>query len=245
MYWTRVTGAALMELRIRRGELEPAEQLEHELLVDADSASTTASREVCFAAARLALARRDIPRAASMLDSMRAHGSTPALETLFAETLLAFGRPADAETVARGALEVAEASGYRARLWQLYGLLARILIAQGRRSEADSVRDAAGDVVQTITENLPDTLKSTFVGMVHRNVGVLARRGGRDDAGLSQRERQVAQLLSEGLSNRAIAERLVVGERTVESHVSAILAKLHLSNRAQIAAFMARTHPYQ
>jgi DNA-binding NarL/FixJ family response regulator len=81
--------------------------------------------------------------------------------------------------------------------------------------------------------------------MVHRTVGVLARRGGRDDAGLSQREREVAQLLSEGLSNRAIAERLVLGERTVESHVSAILAKLHLSNRAQIAVFMARAHPYR
>jgi DNA-binding NarL/FixJ family response regulator len=62
---------------------------------------------------------------------------------------------------------------------------------------------------------------------------------------LSQREREVAQLLGEGLSNRAIAERLVLGERTVESHVSAILAKLHLSNRAQIAAFVARAHPYQ
>ena len=57
--------------------------------------------------------------------------------------------------------------------------------------------------------------------------------------GLSQREREVAQLLGEGLSNRAIAERLVLGERTVESHVSAILAKLQLSNRAQIAAFIA------
>ena len=70
-------------------------------------------------------------------------------------------------------------------------------------------------------------------------------RVGRDDAGLSQREREVAELLAEGLSNHAIAERLVIGERTVESHVSAVLAKLHLSNRAQIAAFMARTRPYE
>jgi DNA-binding NarL/FixJ family response regulator len=127
----------------------------------------------------------------------------------------------------------------------LYGLLARILTAQGRRSEADAARDAAGAVVSTITEDLPDTLRSPFIGMVHRTVGVLARRGGQDPAGLSPREREVAQLLGEGLSNRAIAGRLVLGERTVESHVSAILAKLQLSNRAQIAAFMARAHPYQ
>jgi DNA-binding CsgD family transcriptional regulator/tetratricopeptide (TPR) repeat protein len=245
MYWTRVTGAALIELRTRRGELEAAEQLERELLPDTEPPSTTAAREVCFAAARLALARRDTPRARSMLDGMRARGSTPALDALYAEALLASGLPADAEQVVRDALEVAEASGYRSCLWQLYGLLARILVTQGRRAEAEAARAAAAVVVNTIAEDLPDTLRGTFVGMVHRTVGVLARRGGRDEAGLSQREREVAQLLAEGLSNHAIAERLVLGERTVESHVSAILAKLQLSNRAQVAAFMTKAHPYQ
>ena len=121
---------------------------------------------------------RHTTRARSMLDGMRARGSTPALDVLFAEALLASGLLADAEQVVRDALEVAEASGYRARLWQLYGLLARILIAQGRRAEADAARAAAGAVVSTIAEDLPDTLRSTFVGMVHRAVGVLARRGG-------------------------------------------------------------------
>lgn len=245
LYWTRVTGAALMELRIRLGDLGAAAQLERELLAETQPPSTTASREVCFAAAHYALMRGDTSRAASMLEGMRARGGTPALDTLFAEALLACGLQADAEQVARGALQVAEACGYRSRLWRLYGLLARILIAQGRRSEADAARDAAGAVVSEIAEDLPEALRGTFVGMVHRAVGVLARRGARDDAGLSQREREVAQLLGEGLSNRAIAERLVLGERTVESHVSAILAKLHLSNRAQIAAFVARAHPYQ
>jgi DNA-binding CsgD family transcriptional regulator/tetratricopeptide (TPR) repeat protein len=244
MYWTRVTGAALIELRTRLSELDAAEQLERELPVDTEPPSTCAAREVWFAAARLALARGDIPRARSMLDGIRARGSTPALDVLFAEALLASGLLANAEQVVRDALEVAEASGYRARLWQLSGLLARILIAQGRRAEADAARAAAGAVVSTIAEDLPDALRSTFVGMVHRAVGVLARRGGKADAGLSQREREVAQLVGEGLSNRAIAERLVLGERTVESHVSAILAKLQLTNRAQIAAFIA-AHPYQ
>jgi DNA-binding CsgD family transcriptional regulator/tetratricopeptide (TPR) repeat protein len=244
MYWRRVTAAALIELRVRRGGLDAAERLEREILGSTESPSTIASREAHFAAARLALARGDRSRALSMLVGMRAHGSTPALDVLFAEVLLAAGRLEDAEQVLRDAAEVAQASGYRALLWQLYGLLARTLVAQGRRSEADAARDAAAAVMSTIAADLPDTLRGTFVGMVHRAVGVLARRGGRDDTGLSLREREVAQLLGEGLSNRAIAERLVVGERTVESHVSAILAKLHLSNRAQIAAFIARSHPH-
>jgi DNA-binding NarL/FixJ family response regulator len=45
---------------------------------------------------------------------------------------------------------------------------------------------------------------------------------------LSGREREVLELLAEGLSNRAIAERLVVTERTVEAHVKQIFQKLDL-----------------
>ena len=51
------------------------------------------------------------------------------------------------------------------------------------------------------------------------------------------REREVATLVAGGLANRAIADRLVVGERTVESHVTNILGKLGFTNRAQIAAW--------
>ena len=50
---------------------------------------------------------------------------------------------------------------------------------------------------------------------------------------------QVAALVAEGLSNRAIAQRLVVSQRTVEGHVARILAKLGFSSRAQIAAWVA------
>ncbi len=57
--------------------------------------------------------------------------------------------------------------------------------------------------------------------------------------GLTAREREVAALIGGGLSNRAIAERLVVSERTVESYVSSILAKLGYSARTQIAAWAA------
>lgn len=47
-------------------------------------------------------------------------------------------------------------------------------------------------------------------------------------AALSPREREVLALVAEGLSNKAIAARLVVTERTVEAHVTQIFAKLHL-----------------
>ena len=55
---------------------------------------------------------------------------------------------------------------------------------------------------------------------------------------LTARQREVALLVAEGLSNRAIAETLVVGERTVETHVGDILSKLSFTSRAQIVAWV-------
>jgi DNA-binding CsgD family transcriptional regulator len=54
---------------------------------------------------------------------------------------------------------------------------------------------------------------------------------------LTARERQVVGLVAEGLTNKQIAARLVITERTAESHVEQIRGKLGLHNRAQIAAW--------
>ena len=59
------------------------------------------------------------------------------------------------------------------------------------------------------------------------------------DSPLSPREREVAALIAQGKSNRAIAETLVLSPRTVDRHVERILAKLMFSSRAQIAAWVA------
>ena len=57
---------------------------------------------------------------------------------------------------------------------------------------------------------------------------------------LTQREMDVLRLVAQGLSNQEIAEALVLGEGTVRSHVSNILAKLHLANRTQAALYALR-----
>jgi predicted ATPase/DNA-binding NarL/FixJ family response regulator len=57
-------------------------------------------------------------------------------------------------------------------------------------------------------------------------------------AWLTPREREVAALLLRGMSNRMIAEELVITERTAETHVCRILSKLGLDSRAQIAAWI-------
>jgi DNA-binding CsgD family transcriptional regulator len=60
---------------------------------------------------------------------------------------------------------------------------------------------------------------------------------GQDSANrLASREREVAALVARGLTNRQIAEALVVSQRTAESHVATSLSKLGLASRAQLAA---------
>jgi non-specific serine/threonine protein kinase len=56
-------------------------------------------------------------------------------------------------------------------------------------------------------------------------------------ARLSRRERDVAALITRGLTNRQIADVLIIGERTVHTHVANILAKLELTSRTQIATW--------
>lgn len=58
--------------------------------------------------------------------------------------------------------------------------------------------------------------------------------------GLSQRESEVLALIVSGLSNRAIAQRLILGEETVKSHVSALYRKLNVPDRSQAIAMALR-----
>ncbi len=72
------------------------------------------------------------------------------------------------------------------------------------------------------------------------------RRVGKEEeaaafANLSQQEKHVLALVSEGKTNREIAEALFLGEGTVRNYVSSILSKLGVSNRAEAAAY-AVTH---
>ena len=61
---------------------------------------------------------------------------------------------------------------------------------------------------------------------------------GRDkDDMLTAREREILQLLADGMSNADVAAKLYISQETVKSHVSSILSKLHLADRYQAAIF--------
>ena len=57
---------------------------------------------------------------------------------------------------------------------------------------------------------------------------------------LTERELEVLRLIARGFNNREIAEKLVISEKTVKTHVSSILGKLHLEDRTQAAIYALR-----
>ncbi|GAA1199283.1 response regulator transcription factor [Streptomyces hebeiensis] len=66
--------------------------------------------------------------------------------------------------------------------------------------------------------------------------------GAKDDklAALTEQERKILDLIGEGMTNRAIGERLHLAEKTIKNYVSSLLAKLGMERRSQAAAYVAR-----
>lgn len=69
-------------------------------------------------------------------------------------------------------------------------------------------------------------------------LGVAPAAGQAPENPLTKKEREVAALIAEGLTNRAIAQRMVLSPRTIDGHVERILAKLGFSSRAQVAVWV-------
>ena len=55
---------------------------------------------------------------------------------------------------------------------------------------------------------------------------------------LTRREREIAELVASGLSNREIATRLFISKRTVDAHVEHIFSKLEISSRVQLTVLL-------
>jgi NarL family two-component system response regulator LiaR len=108
------------------------------------------------------------------------------------------------------------------------GALSYVLKEVGPEELADAVRKAAaGEAV----------LHPRVAARVVRELHGARRDEPNAFRELSDRELEVLKLIAEGLSNAEIASRLYVSEKTIKSHVSNILGKLHLADRTQAAVF--------
>jgi DNA-binding NarL/FixJ family response regulator len=87
---------------------------------------------------------------------------------------------------------------------------------------------------------------ATTARLMHSLRGPEAAGHQEDDrlAGLSQREREVLDLVGEGLTNAQIGKRLYLSEKTVKNHISRLLSKLGVERRVQAAVIAAQVHEY-
>lgn len=102
------------------------------------------------------------------------------------------------------------------------------------------IKDASPDELVEAIKNVyrgESTLDPKIAGTVLNSIqGETSNSAGE----LTEREREVLELVAEGLPNDDIAEKLYISERTVRSHVSNILSKLDLANRTQAALYAVR-----
>ena len=143
------------------------------------------------------------------------------------------GEPAAALEAYRSALEARERHRPPATDADVHQGVARCLLALGREDEAREHAEAA----VALLARWPGWRKAEAVALLRRLGG---GTGAEEPAALTPREREVAALLADGLSNADLARRLYISRKTVSVHVSNILAKLGMSSRTEVAAWVVR-----
>ena len=186
------------------------------------------------------IARGELDEAASALEALREVarlvGTAPMRACAdLADGMLtaARGEHGRAQTLLEDAVDRFKASSAPFETAQARIELATSLVALGR---ADAAEQEAAEALDSLLE-----LGAVLEAERARRVLDVSSGGGRVALPeLTVREREVLRLLVEGLTNRQIAERLVVSEHTVHRHVTNILRKLDLPSRTAAAAHAVR-----
>ena len=87
---------------------------------------------------------------------------------------------------------------------------------------------------------LPPRMTESLFSQIAKSVESAGPAPVLDDVRMTRREREVIELIGEGLSNKEIAQRLNIASHTVKSHVRNVMEKLALHTRLQIAAYVRR-----
>jgi DNA-binding CsgD family transcriptional regulator len=224
----------------------------------AESPGSTQERSSWLLRAELALARGDATGALTIADRLIATATNrtatsviPLVWLVRGAALGTLGRADEAEEVLRAALGAVRTKGRPRLQWQIHLALGKVYQAAGRQQEAEREFEAARALIEALAAAIPDEPDPEIGAGSPREHYLRAAsalipaprpltplQAAREAAGgLTAREREVAALIARGRSNREIAAALVIGERTVQTHIGNIFAKLGCDSRAQVAAW--------
>ncbi len=249
LHWLRVASGFLASTYLLQGEPAGAEKALGNALADDDSAQTLGERLAWCARVELALARGEPEDALNLLDRLTASAPNYSpgrtilrLSKLRGEALVALKRAAEAEATLRAAQQLAIDQGAKPIQWRLHARPGKLYTGQAQHDEAALEVEAARAMIEELSAAVPVLWRQHYVRAASDYLPDIKplsprRLAKREFGGLTAREREVATLVAQGKSNREIADTLVVGERTIETHVGNILSKLGFTSRAQIAAW--------
>ena len=190
------------------------------------------------AEADVALARGEFERVRRVIETI-ALTRTPGLKLERLQGLVALreGRVDESVSILAGVASSAAEQGNRSIQWRALCDLTHCYVASEQREQARSAASEALQVVDVIAAQLddPEAFRRAAALMLPAS---LRQRPARTAASmLTSREAEIAGLIAAGLTNREIAERLVLSSRTVETHVANAMSKLGFSTRSQLAAW--------
>ncbi len=243
LHWLHSSTGLLALVYLEQRQFERAEALLNQTINSAASIRTLGHRLIWRAHCELALRKGDATSALQTLDRLSdalnvtsGKSQSVRLLKLSGEALLLSGHYAEAEADFYVAYGLALAQGARPLQWRIQLSLARLYRSQKHYQQADHTLQQAQAFVDELSANIPEPSLSTIF---RQNVTALMGTSPKIEfGGLTPREREVAVFVAQGKSNRQIAETLVVGERTIETHVGNVLSKLGFTSRTQIAAWV-------
>ena len=207
-------------------------------------------RMLWCARAELELARGDADGVLGIVDRLIASDPNtepdavvPRLWRMRGEALAALRRRDEAEAAFLAARDAALRGGLRPVLWRIHLSLAHLYRAQRRRTESAREFAAARRLVEELAADIVDeSVRDAFLTETVKlfpaaRPPTKLRAAKQAFGGLTQREREIVQLIAEGRSNAEIAAALVLSKRTVETHISSILGKLSVTSRAHIVTW--------
>jgi DNA-binding CsgD family transcriptional regulator len=148
---------------------------------------------------------------------------------------LGTGRPDAAIRHLRAAITVNDNAGFAPFATQARFALATALHTRSRPTDLDEAVGLAAEA-RTAAGRL------SLAPLAARAADLAARLRAGGGGPLSRREAEIAELVARGLTNRQIGAAAHISERTVETHVQHVLAKLGLANRSQVAAWVTRRY---